>query len=107
MERLDTQLDTALAARLIIATFAFLAFSQRNMVIPGYVALAAVALTMFHIFVGGKVCRKHLYIAAMTTWGSAAICVAVNNQFAAYIALFVCLYIYELFVFIRWGFTDA
>ena len=106
-QKMDFKLDTALTIRLLIAVFAFTSFTNQRMIVPGFVALVAVGIVMFHLFVGASVTHKHIYIAAMTTWGSAAIAAMTYDYSVACVVMFMCLYIYELFAFRKWGFIHA
>lgn len=106
-QKIDLQLDSALVIRLLLAVFVFMTFANREMIVPGFIALAAVGVVLFHILVGQNISHKHIYIAAMSTWGSAAISCITYDAGLTCISMFVCLYIYELFVFKKWGLICA
>lgn len=106
-QKIDLQLDSALIARLLLAVFGFTTFANREMIVPGLVALAAVGVVLFHILVGKHVFHRHTYLAAMSTWGSAVIACITYDAGLTCISMFLCLYIYELFVFKKWGLIRA
>lgn len=106
-QKIDLQLDSALIARLLLAVFGFTTFANREMIVPGLVALAAVGVVLFHILVGEHVSHRHIYLAAMSTWGSAVIACITYDAGLTCISMFLCLYIYELFVFKKWGLIRA
>jgi hypothetical protein len=106
-QKIDIQLDIALTVRLVLALMGFMVFSQQVMIVPGFFALFAVACVLFHMLVGLHVEHKHIYLAAMCTWGSAVISTASHGQGMTLISLFTCLYLYELFTLKKWGWIHA
>lgn len=106
-QKIDFHLDSALIARLLLAVFGFMTFANSEMIIPGFVALGAVGVVLFHMLVGKHVMHQHIYIAAMSTWGSAVIACITYDAGLMCASMFMCLYIYELFVFKKWGLIRA
>lgn len=106
-QKIDLQLDAALVIRLLLAVFGFTTFANAEMIVPGFVALAAVGVVLFHMLVGKYVVHRHIYIAAMSTWGSAVIASVTYDAGLTCVSMFLCLYIYELFVFKKWGLIRA
>jgi hypothetical protein len=106
-QKIDIQLDIALTLRLVLALMGFMAFSQNQMVVPGFFALGAVCFVVFHMLVDSYVEHKHMYLAAMCTWASATVATAAQGQAIWLTVLFVCLYVYEMFVLSKWGYINA
>lgn len=106
-QKIDLQLDVALVTRLLLAVFGFTTFASAEMIVPGFIALAAVGVVLFHMLVGKYVVHHHIYIAAMSTWGSAIIACVTYDAGLTCVSMFLCLYIYELFVFKKWGLIHA
>lgn len=100
---LDRTLDLFLVVRLTFAAFGFLIFCQKEMLIPGYLALLAVCAIVFHIIAQKHVTHNHVYYAAMCTWASAVISVLSNSQNLLLITLFCLMYLNEFVVFRKWG----